>query len=118
MSEGVQLVLSVPQGVTEALAKELIAEVQRALATPISHDPWRLWDLRETAKRLGRSERWVRTRVKQGDIPRIRLDGGALMFDPDDVRRFARNRRVPGEKIAAAGDGVRLLPTAVERSGT
>ena len=44
---------------------------------------------------LGRSERSVHTYVKDRGLPYIRLDGGALAFDPDDVRAWARARRVP-----------------------
>ena len=66
----------------------------------------------ETLRRLGRSERWIRERVKRLELPCIRLDGGALAFDVDDLRAFARARRVPASndeeaparRLAAVGE--------------
>jgi len=46
------------------------AQIQR------SPDPWRLWTLEETAQRLTRSERWVRERAKQGELPFVRWTAG------------------------------------------
>lgn len=85
--------------VLEALADELAPRVAAALngqgpTAPEEPEPWRLLDLKEAAARLGRSERWVRERVKRGELVHVRLDGGALAFDVADVREFARARRV------------------------
>jgi len=38
----------------------------------------------------------VRERVKRGDLADVRLDGGALAFDVEDLRAFAAERRVGG----------------------
>jgi len=59
-----------------------------------AEDDGELWDVKETARRLGRCTKWIREKAKAGELPYVRLDGGALMFDPDDVRAFARARRV------------------------
>ena len=82
---------------------DLALRVAERLATSNGHvpeapEPWRLLTLEEAAACLTRSTRWVRERVKAGDLAYVRLDGGAFAFDPDDVRAFARGRRVGGEE--------------------
>lgn len=79
----------------ERVAPRIAAELARTSLASEGPEEWRLLDVPEVARRLGRSERWVRDRTKRGDLAHIRLDGGALAFDPDDVRAFARARRVP-----------------------
>jgi excisionase family DNA binding protein len=75
-------------------------------------EPWRLLPLEEAASRLGRSERWVRERVRRGELVSVRPDGGRLMFELEDLRAFAAARRVaPAENGAARGRRAR----AVER---
>ena len=80
------------------LADEVAARVLAQLdqtATPAAEpESWRLLSVAEAAERIGRSPRWVRDRAKRGELPRIRLDGGALAFDIDDLRAFAEARRV------------------------
>ena len=62
----------------------------------------------EAADRLGCSTRWVRERVKRGDLADVRLDGGALAFDVEDLRAFAAERRVGGSnrlsELAVTGE--------------
>jgi excisionase family DNA binding protein len=67
-------------------------------------EPWRLYDVEEAAAALGRSTRWVRERVKRGDLPFIKLDGGALAFELEELQAFARARSV------SADDGPALAP--------
>jgi len=86
--------------VLEAFADRVAAKLGDKAPTPVVPESWRLLTLREAAKRLGRSERWVRERVKSGDLATIRLDRGALAFDPDDLRAFAVERRVGGRALA------------------
>lgn len=89
---------SVPVELVEAIAEAVAARLE----LPRAHsEAWRLLDVTETAAMLGRSTRWVRDRAKIGDLPWVRLDGGALAFDPDDVREFARSRRVGGPEVLA-----------------
>lgn len=57
---------------------------------------WRLLNLEQAAERLGRSTRWVRERVRRGELPYVRLDGSAFAFELDDLQAFARRRRVDG----------------------
>jgi len=57
-------------------------------------EAWRLLTLVEVSERLGRSERWVRDRVKAGDLARVRLDEGAFAFLLEDVIAFAECRRI------------------------
>ena len=58
----------------------------------------------EVAARLGRSTRWVRERA--GDLAFVRLDGGALAFDLEDVRCFARERRIACRPLAGTPEAV------------
>jgi hypothetical protein len=78
------------ESIAAALAPRLLAELPKA-----EQELWQLWDLSETARRLGRSERWVRERTKRAELPFVRLDGGALAYRPEDVQAFAAARRVP-----------------------
>jgi excisionase family DNA binding protein len=83
--------VSLPDELVLALA-DAVAERLERTAEPVP--PWRLLTLEEAAQRLTRSTRWLRERAKRGDLPHIRLDGGALCFDEGDLREFARARRV------------------------
>lgn len=83
----------------DAVLDELASRVAERLHSepvPPAVEAWRLLDVQEAAARLGRSTRWVRERVRRGELARVRLDGGALAFDPDDLREFARERRIGG----------------------
>ena len=82
-----------------------IAELlpDRGHATPPA-ELWRLLDLEEAAACLGRSTRWVRDR--KAEIGYVRLDGGGLAFEVDDLRRFARERRIGGEPLAGAEEAL------------
>jgi hypothetical protein len=108
LGENLEFSVVLPGEVSQAISAGLRDEVMRLLSSTPHQEEWRLWNLSETARRLGRSERWVRERVKEGTLPRIRLDGGALMFDPKDVQSFARARRVPPEE---------RVPLALPREG-
>lgn len=79
----------------EAIASVIAAKLHRLLPERGSEEQWRLWNVEETSRSLGRSVRWVRERAKRGELPHVKLDGGALAFDPKDVRAFAASRRVP-----------------------
>jgi hypothetical protein len=81
-------------------AGEIASRVKAELAPPASSNghgvPWPgLLNLAEASRMLGRSERWLRERVKRGELPVVRLDRGPLAFDIDDLRAFTRSRRVP-----------------------
>jgi hypothetical protein len=62
-------------------------------------EPWKLLNLEEAAQRLGRSERWVRERVKDGTLAVVRLDSAALAFELHDLRAFAQARRIGGSEL-------------------
>jgi phage-related baseplate assembly protein len=77
----------------DAIAPRVADEVSRLLTLePEQREPWRLLTLEEAAARLGRSTRWTRERKER--IGYVRLDGGALAFELEDLRGFARARRV------------------------
>jgi hypothetical protein len=79
--------------IAAAVAGEAIQRLLAALVDAIGGEPWRLLPLAEAADRLGRSERWLRERVRRHEIAVVRLDGGALGFYLDDLIAFANERR-------------------------
>jgi excisionase family DNA binding protein len=81
----------------ETVAAEIASKVQEQVraSTPVHGEPWRLLDVDEVATMLGRSRRTIHSFVRDRGLPTIRLDGGALAFDPDDVKQWAKARRVP-----------------------
>jgi hypothetical protein len=87
----------------EQLAPRVAAELAGVQAAPT--EAWRTIGLAELAERFGRSERWCRERTKDKEdpLPRLVLDGGSLRFDVDDVRAWARRRRVPAQEDDARG---------------
>jgi hypothetical protein len=92
---GPHLIEQLIGALAEELAPRIAAEVAAQLPPPPAAEPWHLLDLEEAADRIGRSTRWVRERAKRGDLPFVRLDGGRLAFELDDLRVFARDRRIP-----------------------
>lgn len=84
----------------DALADEIVARVVAGLNghAPAEQEaePWRLLTLDEAASRLRRSERWVRDH--KDAIGWVKLGDGSLLFDIDDLRAFARARRVGPER--------------------
>ena len=113
--------MNLPAELLEQLIDEFASKLARLLAPEVAalvpaavEERWRLWTLDETAAALGRSERWVRERVKRGNLAFIRLDGGALAFLPADVVAFAEARRVApvlADRLQVAS-GPRVLPRA------
>jgi hypothetical protein len=90
----------------EELAPRLAVELAEQFPQPATQEPWHLLDLEQAAERLGRSTRWVRERVKTGALAHVRLDGGRLAFELDDLREFARERRIPlAGRLQANGNG-------------
>src|SRR5439155_20157514 len=75
------------------LADELDARRQEPAAAP--RDERGLYSLAEAAAWFGRSERWVRERVKRGELRHVKLDGGALAFRLEDLQAFVDARLVP-----------------------
>lgn len=78
----------------DEIAERVVARLELRAAV---EEPWRLLTLEEAAARLGRSERTVRGWVKAGALHHVRLDGGALAFELEDLRAFAEARRVSAE---------------------
>jgi excisionase family DNA binding protein len=90
-----KLVVSIPREFVEAIANAVVLQLRPQLeARGGGAEGWQLWNIEETAARLGRSQRTVRQWAKEGRLTHVRLDGGALAFDPDDVQAFARARRI------------------------
>jgi excisionase family DNA binding protein len=95
VTESSQLLAAAVSALRDEIVAAVVAELeQRAPAATSGEEPWRLWTLEEVCERLGRSDRTVREWVKRGLLPRERLDGGAWAFDPEDVKTFARARRI------------------------
>jgi predicted DNA-binding transcriptional regulator AlpA len=94
-------------------------ETRGTSPAPAGDAGWRLLNVDEVGAMLGRSKRSVHSYVKERGLPYIRLDSGALAFDPDDVKAWAKARRVPaaeadplasrwqttGESASANGSG-------------
>ena len=109
----------------DLLADRVVERLRPLLErAPATNDPWRLLDVDEAAARLGRSTRWVRERAKRGDLPYVKLDGGALAFELDDLRAFAEARRVGDRPLAgrlhvlgdpASGNGSRRRDQVSDR---
>jgi excisionase family DNA binding protein len=78
--------------VADRVADRLAADSARAQDGPV--EPWHLLDVDTVARMLGRSRRWVHGATKEKRLPHVRLDGRKLMFDPEDVRAWCRERRV------------------------
>jgi hypothetical protein len=87
------------QALVAVVADELAPRIADAVGTrtaPVGEaEQWHLLDVDQAAARLGRSTRWVRERAKRGDLPVVKLDGGALAFELADLQAFAQSRRVP-----------------------
>lgn len=105
-----ELVEQFVAALVEELAPRIAAELAASLPAAELAEPWRLYDLEEAAGMFGRSTRWVRERVKRGELPFVKLDGGALAFELDDLQAFAEARRV-------SADGGLLLATRLQASG-
>jgi hypothetical protein len=84
--------VKLPDDALDELVERVAAAVIAGYAQ--AEAPWRLLNVEEAATCLGRSTRWVRERVRRGDLAHVRLDGGALAFDAGDLRAFANARRV------------------------
>jgi hypothetical protein len=90
--------LGLLEAVIDEIAERVAARLE--LAPEPADEPWHLLNLEEAAGRLGRSTRWVRDRVKVGELAFVRLDGGALAFELDDLRAFVEERRVACSPLA------------------
>lgn len=97
------------------LAPRVAAELRESLASTAVAESWRLLDVDEAAACVGRSTRWVRERTKRGELPFVRLDGGALAFELDDLRAFAQARRIAAAEPWALADRLQgaLQPASV-----
>jgi excisionase family DNA binding protein len=96
----VSLALVVPEELVEQVAVRVAELVLERLPAQATEEPWHLLGVEEAARRLGRSTRWVRERVKHGELTHVRLDGGGLAFELDDLRAFARERRIACTPLA------------------
>ena len=88
--------------VVDLLLDQLTANIVAALACELptaqpQPPAWALLNVQEAAARFHRSTRWVREQAKRGQLPFIRLDGGALAFELEDIQAFARARRIPAD---------------------
>jgi Helix-turn-helix domain len=99
-----QLVDSLVDEVAEKVAERLAGLAHARADGDGDGDGWHLLDVDEVANRLGRSPRWVRDRAKYGDLPHVRLDGGALAFLLEDVIAFAEERRIACNPLAPSSD--------------
>lgn len=111
------------EGLVELLAETVAPRVAAELAggeraEPVDGELWRLLGVEEAAGRLGRSSRWVRERAKRGELPFVRLDGGALAFELEDLRAFAEARRVAVEAPGVLAGRLQVLGQAAAGDGS
>jgi excisionase family DNA binding protein len=92
-----KLALPIPREFVEAVANAVVMQLRPQFEVRNGVKDWELWNIKEAAARLGRSQRTVRKWAKDGRLTHVRLDGGALAFDPEDVQAFARARRIEAE---------------------
>lgn len=45
----------------------------------------KLWKIEDLCKHLGVSKSWVYAKLKKGEIPRVKLPGRPLRFDPQAI---------------------------------
>ena len=100
-----------------ALAPRVAAELASQMPVPAAAESWRLLNVDEAAAALGRSTRWVRQKAKDGSLPYVRLDGGSLRFEVDDLRAFAMDRRVSAERGETLAGRLRLLGDPARGAG-
>ena len=79
----------------KVIADKVAAQLLEVIANVQQPQPWRLLSTTEAAAVLCRSRRWMLTAVKERGLPYVRLDGGGLAFDPEDLQSWARSRRIP-----------------------
>ena len=63
--------------------------------TQVTNAEDRLWTVRDAARFLARSERWIFRQLKRpdtepGSIPYYRLADGAPRFDPEEIREWVK----------------------------
>lgn len=64
--------------------------------------PAPLWTVAEVARFLAVSRSWVYQQVEAGNLPHLRIAG--LRFDPEEVQRWAKGRRVASVTPLRAGE--------------
>lgn len=57
-----------------------------------------LWQVKDVAAYFGLSRSWVYQRAESGELPSLKV-GGALRFEPEVVRAWARGERPAGVVI-------------------
>jgi len=77
----------------ERVAEKVIAGIADAL--PPQAERWKLLSVDEVCELLGRSRRSVFAYIKFKRLPVVKLDDGSIRIDPDDLRQWCRDRRVP-----------------------
>jgi hypothetical protein len=92
VSELERLVAEIVERLGPAVAEHVAARV-----SPAVEEPWKVLTVADVAERFSRSERWVRERVRRGDLTPVRLDGAGPGFLLADLQAFAAARRVPGK---------------------
>lgn len=109
------LTLTIPDEELERLAVRVAELVTDRLAAPGPERPPALFSTEQAATWFGRSTRWVRERMKAGELAYVRLDGGPPRFQLEDLRRFADERRIACNPVAPAENALHLDDFAPRR---
>jgi excisionase family DNA binding protein len=79
----------------EDLVEHLASRVAARLVAQLrlDHEPggqaWELLTVDQAAEVLKRSRRWIYDAVRRRGLPYVRLDGGGICFQRDDLRAWA-----------------------------
>jgi excisionase family DNA binding protein len=103
-----EVTLHLPAEFVDAIAEAVAAKLNAATPQREEGEPWALCNVDEACRRLGRSKRWVGEKTRSGELPHVRLDGGAKAYLLRDLIAFAETRRVPLEDGLSLGQGRRL----------
>ena len=81
------------------IADAVAAKVTEAIVAIPAQEPWRLLTAEEAGRLLGRSARWVYAASAVGSdtflgLPFV-LVAERKLYDPDDLKSWAKDRRVP-----------------------
>lgn len=69
------------------------------MSSPATVHPFEsLWKVADVARYLGLSRSWVYQRAESGELPSLKV-GGALRFEPEAIRAYARGEQQPGQVL-------------------
>jgi excisionase family DNA binding protein len=115
-------------GIADAVAERVLKRLCDDGLARAPAGPWRLITVDEATAILRRSRRWIHDATKNRGLPYVKLDGGKVMFDPEQVRDWALSRTVPAQPDLCtprarapqprSENGIRALPGTRKQRAT